>query len=385
MALCAQCLIFVGMDAVEAQQPQQRSAHKLVRPKIKVVGGNDLAITIKPKLSKQKYRFVLARQAGKKWKKLGTYKTTSQTVLDVRSGKYRIDVKHTKTTKAASKTFNYSEALQPQPEPATAAGHYAVDYDWVYYFPAGYTPAGHKYPVIITYSPGQVDSPPGPYDAYLKNIADRYGFIVLSSRLYRNPPSGAEPHVDERYQDQFSFAFNWRVQANQYCSRDTIPSWAISGIYDLARFQIQNVFDALPIDQSRVVLMGISGGASFAHAMNIWYPGLASAVVINTGMIWGTALPANESANGPAWNAFVDTCRHPSDYAGATREAWFLESSDGPVGPDFRYDEMKADEVRYRDIMGWDLHVIDFYGGHAMAPVSVYGTVFDQLTHSMGW
>lgn len=400
-ALGAQLVVGAAANAVQPPAQSQRTdsivTHtnrdaRPVKPKIKIEGGIDLTIKISAGKgkgnSKGKYTFALSRIAGKKLAKLGNFKTaakTGQSVLDLPSGKYRITVKAGRHTLAAAKTFTYTEVKTSAADAPARSGYYAMDYDWVYYFPAGYQPTGRTYPAIITYSPGQVDSVPGPYDAQLKNIADRYGFIVLSSRLYRNPPAAAEARVEPRYPDQFELAFNWWPNATKYCSRETLPSYAIGGIYDLARAQIQNVLNALPIDQSRVVLMGLSGGASFAHAINLWYPKLASAMVINTGMIWGTALPEGEMANGPTWNQFLDYCRRPSDYAGAKREAWFLESSAGPSGPDFRYDEMKADEIRYRDTMGWDVHAIDFYGGHTMAPVSVYDTVFDQLTSSMGW
>lgn len=121
------------------------------------------------------------------------------------------------------------------------------------------------------------------------------------------------------------------------------------------------------------------------------YPGLAAAVVINTGMVWGLDVPpvgsgAPSTQNGPLWNTYMDLgCRTVSDYAGSRKQAWFLESSDdGAGGKDFRYEEMLADANRYR-AMGWDVHEVDFVGGHTMAPTSVYDSVFAQLTSSPAW
>ena len=56
-------------------------------------------------------------------------------------------------------------------------------------------------------------------------------------------------------------------------------------------------FGQLPIDTSRVVMTGISGGGSYTHAMNLRYPDSAAAVVINTGMVWGwTFHPLDQGA-----------------------------------------------------------------------------------------
>ncbi|MGA9146236.1 MAG: hypothetical protein WBZ04_01625 [Candidatus Nanopelagicales bacterium] len=69
----------------------------------------------------------------------------------------------------------------------------------------------------------------------------------------------------------------------------------------------------------------------------------------------------------------------------ATAQAGLVPgSSSGPDGPDFRYDEMRADANRYRTL-GWDIHELDFYGGHTMAPTSMYESVFADLTRSLGW
>jgi hypothetical protein len=203
----------------------------------------------------------------------------------------------------------------------------------------------------------------------------------MSSRYYRNSHTDQTTEAPpQRYPDQDQYAMNWGGNINDQCERQSV-----STNYATARSLMLNAFAQLPIDQSRVVLMGISGGASYSHALNIEYPGLAAAVVINTGMIWGTALPFGEPGNGSDWNGYLDAgCRIAADYPSPQKQAWFLESSNGPDGPDFRYDEMLADATRYRNL-GWDVHELDFYGGHTMAPTSMYDTVFAEMTSSLGW
>lgn len=401
MLVALSLLAPVGMDlAVPAAASTEvsitpRAVRVPAKPTVKITGGTELTIAIKTPGTKRAYSFVLNRKSGKKWKKVRSYKTSAKTgkkVLDVRSGQYQVKVKATKRNKAVTKNFTYTEVVPMQPGPGTPTktGYYAVDYDWVYYFPAGYTPTGRTYPAIVAFSPGQVDSTPGPYDAHLKNIADRYGFIVLTSRLYRNPASGPEIGPPARYDVQDQLAFNWYHYPTAggyetFCTPEQMPDERIGGMYALQRQHIQNAFNSLPINRDRVVLTGISGGGSFSHAMSLWYPDLAAALVINTGMIWGRAIDPtspdfpNWEQNGPTWNAFIGECRTAGTYAGRSRQAWFLEST-----TDFRYEEMLADAGQYRTL-GWDVHEVLFSGGHTMAPVSVYDNVFNHLTQSLGW
>lgn len=363
----------MGAPATNGSAGAVMRAAAAKRVKIKVVGGTDLTISVTPaRPRKGSYLLVLEQRVSGKWRKVGRYRTIGKRerrTLDVRSGKYRVRVKAIAKSRGATKTFSYAET-----------GSYARDYDWVYYFPAGYQPTGRSYPVIVAFSPGEADSPPGPYDTQLKGLADRFGFIVMSSRYYRN--QATDPTIEAppiRYPDQDQYAMNWGGDFSEPCLRQ-----GVSSNYATARSQMINAFQKLPIDQSRVVLMGISGGASYSHALNIEYPGLAAAVVINTGMIWGTALPTGELSNGPTWNEYLDACRTSADYPQPTKQAWFLESAAGPGGPDFRYDEMRADANRYR-ALGWDVHELDFYGGHTMAPTSMYDSVFAELTRTLGW
>ena len=356
-----------------ASTPTARAA-KAKQARITVTGGTELNLTVAPALKgNSSYTFTLeVRKTRKKWKRVGSYKTLGKNEhrsLSVGTGQYRVSVKAVKGVKATSKTFSYTKV---------PAGTYSRDYDWVYYFPSGYKANGGPYPVIVAFSPGEAESPPGPYDTQLRGVADRYGFIVMSSRYYRNGAGPTDPVPVQRYPDQDQYAMNWQFDLDNPCHQN------ISTNYETARSQMFNAFDHLPIDRSRVVLMGLSGGASYAHALNIQYPGLAAAMVINTGMIWGTALPTTDPANGPTWHEYMEACRSSADYVDSRRQAWFIESSNGPTGPDFRHDEMLADATRYRTV-GWDVHEVDFYGGHTMAPVAVYDSIFAQLTSSPSW
>ena len=90
----------------------------------------------------------------------------------------------------------------------------------------------------------------------------------MSSRYYRN--QATDPTIEAppiRYPDQDQYAMNWGGDFSEPCRRQ-----GVSSNYATARSQMINAFQKLPIDQSRVVLMGISGGASYSHALNIEYP-----------------------------------------------------------------------------------------------------------------
>ena len=87
----------------------------------------------------------------------------------------------------------------------------------------------------------------GPNDAQLAGVADRSGFIVMSSRYYRNQVT--DPSVEERR----------------------------SGVQ----------------------------------------------IKINTGMIWGTALPSCGISKRPTWHDYLEACRSAGDYPQPRKQAWF--------------------------------------------------------------
>ena len=83
------------------------------------------------------------------------------------------------------KTFNYVNKSQPldrEPTQVTTTGSTTSRLD--------ISRPVVLYPVIVAFSPGQVYDLPGPYDAQLRAVADRFGFIVMTSKYYRNQVPG---------------------------------------------------------------------------------------------------------------------------------------------------------------------------------------------------
>lgn len=110
---------------------------------------------------------------------------------------------------------------------------------------------------------------------------------------------------------------------------------------------LNQVTAQFPIDKSKIILTGISGGAMGAHAFAYTYPSMVSAVIVNTGMINEYYL--ERKSNYP---------RH--------KIAVFLASPS-----DFRYNEMRRDREALESL-GWMIKWIEFKGGHTLAPLPVY-------------
>jgi len=100
-----------------------------------------------------------------------------------------------------------------------------------------------------------------------------------------------------------------------------------------------------PVDESRVVLTGLSGGAMGAHMFAGSRPDRLCAVVANTGMMQ-ESLKRDDYPRG--------------------KLAVFLASP-----TDFRYEEMRRDR-RFLESHGWTTTWIEFRGGHTLAPPEAY-------------
>jgi predicted peptidase len=166
--------------------------------------------------------------------------------------------------------------------------------------------ASQKYPLVIALSPGA--------DARImidtwKRVAEDRKWMILASKEFRNG-------VD--------------------------PTPAFARIVDI----LGDLSSQWPIDMSKIIASGISGGGMGSHAFAFSYPDLIAAVVINTGMM-------DEQ--------FVGRGDYPRD-----KIAVFLASP-----TDFRYQEMKRDRAFLED-MGWKTNWIEFEGGHALAPQASY-------------
>ena len=183
------------------------------------------------------------------------------------------------------------------------------------YVPASVT--NKKVPVVFALSP---DADARSMLQLWQLAADRRGWIIAASKIFRNGTA---------YETVFR-----QVDA------------------DLAILK-----RSYPIDESRVILSGFSGGAMAAHAFLQKYPQAARAVVANTGMLEETFMR--------------------DDYPGA-HLAVFLASP-----TDFRYREMDRDR-RFLEGKGWRIQWIEFAGGHTLAPADTYAQAADWLEQMMG-
>ena len=119
--------------------------------------------------------------------------------------------------------------------------------------------------------------------------------------------------------------------------------------YETVLKQVDSTIETIertePVDSSRIVLSGLSGGAMAAHAFLQRRPGKVRAVVANTGMLEEAFMTENYPVG---------------------KLAVFLASP-----ADFRYQEMSRDRL-FLEAKGWKTKWIEFSGGHVLAPATAY-------------
>jgi hypothetical protein len=108
---------------------------------------------------------------------------------------------------------------------------------------------------------------------------------------------------------------------------------------------VESVGTEYPVDKSKIVATGLSGGGMASHCLAYMHPELFSAVIINTGMM---------AEDQPTW-------LHPP----RGKIAVFVASP-----TDFRYQQMKKDRL-FLESLGWKTHWIEFPGGHRLAPSAI--------------
>ena len=121
------------------------------------------------------------------------------------------------------------------------------------------------------------------------------------------------------------------------------------------------VLTHFPVDESRIVVGGFSGGGMGSHAFSVFYPDTVSAVIVNTGMM--------------AKSYLTDDARR--DYPRG-KLAVFLASP-----TDFRYQEMQRDR-KYLEDLKWQTAWIEFDGGHRYAPPSYWNTAARWIENQWG-
>jgi predicted esterase len=183
------------------------------------------------------------------------------------------------------------------------------------YLPAGLEP-GKSYPLVFALSPTA--------DAMTMlvtwaDVAEKHTWIVAASKTFQN-------------------------------GQDFGPS------LQAVIAELDDVEAGYPVDTSRVIFTGLSGGGMGAHAVAKFYPDRVSAIVVNTGM----------AANGSL----------TPDYT-TGKLAVFLASP-----TDFRYTEMQSDRA-FLAAHAWKTTWIEFAGGHRLAPQSVYEQAAEWLDENL--
>ncbi|WP_165225304.1 hypothetical protein [Aquisphaera insulae] len=125
---------------------------------------------------------------------------------------------------------------------------------------------------------------------------------------------------------------------------------------------------AYPVDPSRIILTGLSGGGNYAEYFNLKYPGYAAAVVDNSGRV-----PLDKFKRGtlPTAESF-----------GASRRVAILLAS--PSDAEFYNDAVKGSLPYYKSI-GWQVRFYSFPGGHNFAPIRIYKNAIDWMESLPSW
>ena len=164
-----------------------------------------------------------------------------------------------------------------------------------------------KYPLIIALSPN------ADYSGMIKHwqsLASKYSCLVMASKTHRN-------------------GVNY----------DSL----LPGL----RQDIRSAIKKYPVDNSRIIATGFSGGAMTSHALSYEYSKMITAVMLNTGIIHEYYKKKNE--------------KYPKN-----KVAVFIASL-----TDFRYDQMK-DDMFFLKKKGWQVKWLEFKGGHTIATENIY-------------
>jgi predicted esterase len=202
---------------------------------------------------------------------------------------------------------------------------------------------GRTYPLVVAFS----------YNG--RPAGDQYTALTLWKTL--GPDEGWIVYASKQYSNS---AFYAGPAATRNVARTVMASLGAA----IAR---------LPVDRSRIILTGLSGGGNFAEYLNLAYPGFAAAVIDNSGRI-----PFELFGKKP-------TSPLPLPGAGSfgnSRQIAILLAS--PSDSEFYNDAVRSDLPYYRSV-GWQVQFLSFPGGHNFAPFSVYQRAIQWLETRPSW
>lgn len=185
---------------------------------------------------------------------------------------------------------------------------------FLFYIPSGID-LSKKYPLLVCLMPnGNVSE----MISYLKDAVDKHKWIVYGAKTFSNEG----------------------IMYSQLNEIAAILGWAKT---------------KLPIDEEKIIATGFSGGGMGAYSFAYEFPGLISAIIVNTAMMPEVYIKEN------------------ADYYPEGKLAVFLASP-----TDFRYDEMQQDK-KFLDNLGWQIKWIEFVGGHRLANKDAWIKASDWL------
>lgn len=211
--------------------------------------------------------------------------------------------------------------LVPQGFAATLnMGFYAADADWTYYFPAGYSNT-KRFEIVFAFDDGgnTANGIFGVYDANLKQAADRYGFIIATSKYYRSSLFGPLP-------DGGTLQMTYDANGNLFAG---------SGYYTLLgkiRAVMANITN---LDTTRIILYGFGEAAGIAHALNFLDPTLADMVIADQGVVFAPSPSGPGPGSGPDWYNYAfdnaATIRGQQIGAGKRRIEMVMQNDNDPA------------------------------------------------------
>jgi predicted esterase len=178
--------------------------------------------------------------------------------------------------------------------------------DYLLYIPAKIDPE-KKYPLVIAFAP---DADAWKILSVWKNVSEKLKWIIYADHRARN---GSD----------------------------------ILKACDRTSNNVKVLEEKYPIDKTRIIAYGFSGGAMIAYGLTVLYPTLISSVIVNTGVI----------------HAYFK--RNKQRYL--KRKLAVLIAS--PT--DFHYKEMNLNK-EFLDDLKWTTHWLEFSQGHDYAPTEVY-------------
>lgn len=204
--------------------------------------------------------------------------------------------------------------------------------------PSGLVP-GEKYPLVVAFAWN--GSPGVPFEVW-RRLAQENHWIVYGSKDYQNAVlrSGARSSV------------------------------ALAGA---VRAQLDTLAGQLPIDTSRIILTGYSGGGNYAEFLNLLDPGYAAAVIANSSRI------PNQLFRDQPTPGFL-TMPTAADYAGSRRLAVLIDS---PGDSPFYQDSLA--NLRTWQALGFDAIYVNIPGGHVQASPAVFDQIVAWLTSQPSW